>query len=146
MRSFLLKEKKPICSWGSLPQDTLFQGKVPEGYQLAVNPSNNYIVVDIDRHGDKNGFDNIPLDILDELEETFNYPTKNNGIHYWLKYTGDKPLINKPSGLSIDLRTNKGYAVWYSEENINDSLTKMKETSSNLNNWLEGLFSYKILK
>ena len=32
MRSFLLKNNKPIISWGALSDGTLFQGEIPEGY------------------------------------------------------------------------------------------------------------------
>ncbi len=143
MKSFLLKDKTPIIKWGSLPDGVLFQGKVPEGYQLAVCPSVNYIIIDIDNHGKISGFDNIPEDIFNELLITYNYKTKNNGMHCWLKYTGNKVLANKTSGLGIDLRTNKGYAVWYPEEKLEDCIPYMKNTSLVMNKWLEKLFSYK---
>jgi hypothetical protein len=142
MREFLVKDKKPIVKWGFIRPNTYFKGSIPEGYKLAVSPCDNYIVVDVDVNDDKNGFDNIPAAILTELSETLNYQTKNKGRHYWLKYTGDKPLANKTSGLGIDLRTNKGYVVWYHNVRIKDCLHEIKETSIEMNYWLEKLFSY----
>ena len=142
MRSFLLKNKQPVIKWGSLPENVFFEGKLPEGYSLAVSPSGNYIVVDVDKHGDTSGFENIPHLIQMELDKTFNYPTKNNGKHYWLMYSGNKPLGNKTSGLGIDLRTKKGYVVWYPEIDVRDCLHMINSTSEQMNFWLERLFSY----
>jgi hypothetical protein len=142
MKSFLLKGKKPICKWGMVPEETYFEGTVPEGYSLAVSPSDNYIVVDVDRHGDIDGFKNIPTHLGHELANTLKYPTKNDGMHYWFKYSGKKPLANKASSIGIDLRTDRGYAVWYPKEDIRDCLNGISETSDKLNEWLEKLFSF----
>jgi len=56
----------------------------------------------------------------------------------------NKPLGNKASGLGIDLRTNKGYVVWYPKEDIRNVVKsgKINNTSKRLNKWLETLFSY----
>ena len=150
MRSFLLKNNKPIISWGALSDGTLFQGEIPEGYDLAVNPHQPYIIVDVDRHN-KDGFLNIPEHLKSELESTLNYPTKNNGRHYWFYYTGVENLANKASNLGIDLRTgnaedyNGGYVKWQPRNTIRieDVLWQAKETSLKMNKWLEELFSYK---
>lgn len=142
MRSFLLKEKTPITKWGSLPANTYFEGDTPEGYQKAVSPGIGYIVLDIDMHGNINGFKNIPKNIDLELPHHFGYPTKNNGRHVWMKYSGNKTLLNKTSGLGIDLRVaNKGYVVWYPKEDVRECIYKMKKTSKEMNLWLEELFS-----
>ena len=156
MRSFLLKDGKPLIKWDLLPDNTMYQGKIPEGYDLAVNPHRPYIIVDVDRHGDKDGFLNIPEHLKAELESTFNYPTKHNGRHYWFYYSGDKFLGNKASKLGIDLRTgNKkfsdtewthgGYVKWHPRDNMNimDVLDKVNKSSVKLNDWLEDLFAYK---
>jgi hypothetical protein len=143
MKSFLLKNKKPIIKWGLLPDNVFFQGEVPKGYNLAVSPSDNYVVLDIDTHGDINGFENIPTIIQMELNKTLNYDTKNNGKHYWMRYTGDLPLGNKTSGLGFDLRTNKGYVVWYPKYDIRDSLDLINSTSKKMNKFLEKHFSFK---
>jgi hypothetical protein len=142
MRTFLLNQKKPVCKWGLIPPNTRFIGKIPKGYSLAVNPSENYIVIDVDKHGDLDGFKNIPKHLFYELYDTFKYNTKNNGVHYWFKYSGNKALGNKTSGLGIDLRTNKGYVVWYLKEDVINCLHLVKDTSIVLNKWLEKLFSY----
>jgi hypothetical protein len=146
MKTFLLKNKKPIIKWGMLPNNTFFEGEIPDGYSLAVSPSGNYIVIDVDTHGDINGFHNLPHLIQIELSESLNYPTKNNGRHYWMLYTGNKELANKTSGLGIDLRTNKGYVVYYPKNDIRDQLHLIKLTSIHMNKWLEKLFSYNIDK
>lgn len=142
MKSFLLRNKKPIIKWGMLPDNTFFEGKLPEGYSLAVSPSGNYIVIDVDMHGDINGYENLPKHLFEELENTLTYKTKGGGQHFWFKYTGDKILANKASGLGIDLRTNKGYVVWYHENDIRDVIDLIKDTSEEMNKWLETLFSY----
>jgi hypothetical protein len=143
MKSFLVKDKVPIIKWSMLPKETYFEGTVPEGYSLAVVPSKGYVVVDIDRHGNIDGFDNIPSDLQNELAFTLNYNTKNNGKHCWFKYTGDKPLGNKTSGLGIDLRVGqKGYVVYYPDNDIRKQLHLINGTSPRMNKWLEKLFSY----
>jgi hypothetical protein len=145
MRTFLVKNKKPIVKWGGFPQNTFFYGEIPDNCSLGVSPSKGYVVIDVDRHGTKNGFDHVPDYILKELEQSFNYPTKNNGHHYWVKYTGDRVLGNKTSNLGIDLRTEKGYVVWYPKTiTPQEAMKKVKESSVALNFWLMDLFSYKV--
>jgi len=151
MRSFLLKNGKPLVVWGLIPDHTLYEGKIPEGYDLAINPHEPYIIIDVDRHGKKDGFDYIPIEIQKELNLTFNYPTKNNGRHYWIYYTGNKTLPNKASGIGIDLRvwntsnTNGGYVKWHPRNaiKIKDVLWSAQPSSKNLNKWIENLFYYK---
>ena len=146
MRSFLLKNKSPIVKWGLIPDGVMYQGKIPEGYNLAISPTPGIIIVDVDVdiEKNKNGFENIPHNLLKELETTFNYSTKRGGKHYWLKYTGTKHLGNKTSNKSIDLRTEKGYVVYWHTEPIENCLGRIKETSEQLNEWVEGLFCYKV--
>ena len=146
MKSFLLKEKVPICRWKPIPHGFFFEGKVPDGYSLAICPSDPYVILDIDRHGDVDGFDNIPEDIKTELESHFSYNTKNNGKHVWLKYSGEIKLANKASGLGIDLRTSHGYVKWYLDGDIRDYIDQVKETSPVLNEWLEKLFNYNCFR
>jgi hypothetical protein len=143
MRSFLLKDKRPIVKWGLIPEGIMYQGKLPNGYNLAISPSPGMIIIDIDKHGDKNGFDIIPLEVMKELLDTLHYKTKHDGMHVWVKYTGSKSLGNKTSNKGIDLRTNKGYVVWWNDKPIEDCLDDIKESSPQLNEWLERLFCYK---
>jgi hypothetical protein len=142
MKSFLTRGKRPIIKWGMLPSETYFEGTVPEGFSLAVSPSEGYVIIDVDRHGNIDGFDNIPEHLQSELDSTLSYATKNNGKHYWFKYTGGNYLANKTSSLGIDLRTSKGYVIWYPKENVKDCMPDVKESSATLNKWLEKLFSY----
>lgn len=125
-----------------LPHGTFYEGELPEGYSLAITPSEGYVIIDVDKHGDINGFDNIPEDLKKELDNTLHYPTKNDGMHYWVKYTGDSKLANKASNKGIDLRTSKGYVVWYPTEDVRELIENVKESSENLNSWLEDLFGY----
>lgn len=141
MKTFLLKDKTPICKWGMIPDEIYFEGDIPEGYSLAVNPHHPYIIVDIDCHGKIDGFKNVPRNIFLELENSLSYKTKNNGGHFWLKYSGNKILLNKTSGLGIDLRTSNGYVKWYLKEDVRDCIHLIKPSSKILNKWLEKLFS-----
>ncbi len=150
MKSFLVKNKRPVVRWTRLEDNTFFEGNVPAGFDLAVAPSGNYIIVDVDRHGDIDGFDNIPIGIFKELKLTFGYPTKNLGWHFWFKYTGTDALANKTSGLGIDLRcahpiTGKalGYVVYYPRDDFRTHLNEINETSEEMNEWVESLFSRK---
>ena len=156
MRTFLLKEKIPVCKWGLIPENTLYQGLIPDNYDLAVNPHQPYIIVDVDRHGKKDGFLNIPEHLKAEMNATLHYPTKNNGQHSWFEYSGDKVLINKASNLGIDLRignkkfnekewTHGGYVKWHPRNTmkIEDVLHLANKTSKDMNNWLESLFSHR---
>jgi hypothetical protein len=130
MKSFLCKGKRPIIKWSRLPNNTFFEGKLPEGYSLAVMPSENYVIVDVDKHGDIDGFNSIPIELEKELENTLHYKT-------------NKDLANKASGVGIDLRVgNKGYVIWYPKKDIRDCLDEINETSLTMNKWLEKLFSY----
>lgn len=127
--------------WKNLPDGVMYKGKIPEGYNLGICPTPGYIIIDIDRHSEeKDGFDNIPLELMPELLSTLHYNTKNNGMHCWFKYTGDKKLANKTSNKGIDLRTHKGYVVWWHNKPMEECLNDIKETSNKLNKWLEELF------
>lgn len=144
MKSFLLKGKKPICRWGKIPDNVFFEGEVPEGYSLGICPSPPYVILDIDVHEDKeNGFKHIPNNIKRILDNHFYYRTKSGGKHYWLKYSGDKHLKNKASGLGIDLRTEKGYVRWYLDHDVRKYIKSIKSTEPELNIFLEDLFSSK---
>lgn len=140
MRSFLLIGKSPILKWGQVPDGYFFEGEVPEGYSLAICPNDPYIILDVDRHGNSSGFDNIPREIQLKLDRHFSYPTKNDGRHYWLKYTGKEKLLNKTSGLGFDLRTSNGYVRWYLPGDIRNHIHEVKDTDSVFNKWLEKYF------
>lgn len=152
MKSFLAIKKRPLVKWSMLPDNTWFEGKVPEGYQLCICPG-KYLVIDVDIDVDKNGFKNIPEYLKDELNNTFNYSTKRGGKHYWFENTSKKILANKTSGLGIDLRVGErkeedgrnnagGYVVYYPNNDIRDQLHLIKSPSKELNKWLEKLFGY----
>lgn len=148
MKSFLLKNNTPTIKWSLIPNNTFFEGNIPEGYTLAVCPSENIVILDIDVKNDKNGFEFIPLKILSELEETFHYSTKSGGAHYWIKYTSDKPLKNCSTKYGLDLRIGKnentnnngGYVKYVHTEDIRNCVHLIKESSIELNKFLESLF------
>lgn len=60
-----------------------------------------------------------------------------------LNTLGLKTLANKTCGKGIDLRTEKGYVVWWPKKASKKVWVKLKGTSTLLNEWLEGLFCYK---
>ena len=96
MKSFLLdKNYKPTVFWSLVPENCFFKGEVPENYHLALCPSENMVIVDIDKKGNKNGFLHIESNILDELFRSYWYYTKSGGAHIFLFYTGNKKLLNK---------------------------------------------------
>jgi len=153
VKSFLLNAKTntPIIPWSLVPQGIFFEGTIPENHFLAVSPtSEKMVIVDIDcKPGKVSGYDNIPLHIMDELENTFHYKTKSGGMHSILHYTGDKLLRNGTSNVSIDLRigpnkatgNNGGYVRWYSEIHPRDCEHLIEESSREMNDFLEKLFS-----
>jgi hypothetical protein len=148
MKSFLLnKENKPTLPWGSIPQGFFFEGPIPENYHLAVAPSENMVILDVDVKNGKNGYSNIPTFVMMELEKTFNYETKSGGGHYFMIYTGNKKLINRATSLGLDLRIGPrngncgGYVKYYHNVDIRECEHLIKETSLLLNTWLEKLFS-----
>lgn len=145
MRSFLLKDKTPILKWGNIPEEIYFEGKVPEGYSLAVSPHTPYIILDVDNHGDVCGETNIPTELFPELNSTLNYKTKS-GKHYWFKYSGEALLVNRASGLGLDLRTHKGYVKWYLPGDIRKYIHLVKDSSLELNVFLEKLFGGYLTK
>lgn len=149
IKSFLLKDNKPITKWGLLPDNTFFEGKVPEGYKLAISPSDNIVILDVDFKNGKNGYIHIPENIKEELDLSFNYKTNSGGAHYWLCYTGSRKLMNKSTTLGLDLRigskqgNNGGYVKYNHTEDIRECLYLIKNTSPDMNSWLEDLFAFK---
>jgi hypothetical protein len=147
MKSFLLKNNKPIVKWGMIPDNVFYEGIIPEGYALAVAPSNNVVVLDVDLKKDKNGYSHIPMLIMEELINTFHYKTKSGGAHFWINYTGSKTLINRATSLGLDLRVgarkgnNGGYVKWHDTTDIRECEHLILNSSEKLNDWLETLFS-----
>ncbi len=147
MKSFLLKQNHPNIKFSLLPNNTFFEGVLPTGYSLAICPSDNYIVLDVDVKNNKNGFDFIPLDIKEELDGSFNYKTSSGGSHYWLLYTGNKTLKNCATKFGLDLRIGAkgnnagGYVKYHHNVDIRECIDLIKPTLENLNEWLEKLFS-----
>lgn len=145
MKSFLLKNNKPIVKWSLVPDNTFFEGKIPDGYALAVCPG-KYIILDIDVKNGKDGFLHIPTDIKEELQQSFYYDTNSGGRHVWLDYTGDKPLMNKSTEFGLDLRIGAkpgnagGYVKYYHSVDIRQCVDLIKPTSWKVNWWLESLF------
>lgn len=149
MRTFLIKNKTdkfketPIVKWGSLKDNTFFEGIIPNGYTLGINPSKGYIILDVDVKNDKNGFLNIPISVKEELDKTFNYQTKSGGQHYWIKRSSSNFLKNTSTSLGLDLRTEKGYVKWYYRNtlDIRNCIDGIKSSSIELEEWLKLLFS-----
>jgi len=148
MKSFLLNsENKPIVKWGMIPDGVFYEGVIPDGYSLATCPSGNYVILDVDVKNNKNGFEHIPAFMLKELFKTFNYKTKSGGAHYWLNYTGDKILKNTSTEFGLDLRIGAkngncgGYVKYHHNVDIRECIHLIKNTSKEMNLWLEGLFS-----
>ena len=151
MKSFLLDSNyKPIIQWGKLPKNVYFQGEIPEGMHLACSPSDNIVIVDIDKKGSKNGFEHITTNIFKELVSSFCYNTQSGGAHCFIKYTGDKILKNMSTEKGIDLRIAAkdnncgGYVRFQGNIRPEECLHLIKESSKELNIWLEELFSNKI--
>jgi hypothetical protein len=142
MKSFLLKNNTPTIKWSLLPENIFFEGKIPEGYDLAVAPSGNDIILDVDVKNGKNGFNHIPYLIRTELDYTFYYNTRSGGRHYWLNYSGDKVLFNRATSLGLDLRIGgKGYVKYPHTTDIRCCLELINKSSVKMNEWLEELFS-----
>lgn len=147
MKSFLLKNNIPVISWGSLPNETFFEGDVPEGYSLAVCPSENIVILDVDNKNGKCGWENIPHLIRIELDATFNYFTKSGGAHFWIKYTGNKTLKNTSTKYGLDLRIGAkknnagGYVKYHHDIDIRKQTHLIREASLQMNLFLEKLFS-----
>lgn len=148
MKSFLLnKDHVPIISWGSLPDGIHFEGTVPEGYYKAVAPSGNIVILDVDLKGNKDGYAHIPMLVMAELEETFNYKTKSGGAHFWINYTGSKTLMNRATKLGLDLRIGAkgdncgGYVKYHHTVDIRECEHLILNSSEKLNAFLEKLFS-----
>ena len=150
MKSFLLYDNKPVCKWGMIPDNTFFVGKVPEGYSLAVAPSDNIIILDVDMKNGKNGYKNIPFNIFNELQKTFYYHTKSGGAHFWMRYEGYETLLNTSTKLGLDLRIGckkdncGGYVKYNHDKDIRECIHLIKDTSNDMCRWLESLFTKQI--
>lgn len=146
MKSFLLKDNKPIVKWSLVPDETYFEGEIPEGYALAVCPSDNIVILDVDNKNGKNGFEYIPHPIIEELKNTFSYATKSGGAHYWIEYTGKETLLNTSTKYGLDLRVGAkpgnagGYVKFHHNVDIRQCKHLIKKSSNELNKWLEKLF------
>lgn len=148
MKSFLLNNlNKPTILWGNLPDNIHFLGDIPEGYSLALSPGDsNIVILDVDCKNGKNGYDYIPQDIYLELGQTFYYDTKSGGRHYFIKYLGSKILKNTSTKFGLDLRIGSktdnagGYVRYQGNLPINQIDPLIKESSPELNSFLEKLF------
>lgn len=146
MKSFLLKNNTPTIKWSLLPDNIFFEGNVPEGYDLAICPG-KYTILDIDNKNGKCGYAHIPKELEQELWNTLNYKTKSGGAHVWMLYTGNKILKNTSTKYGLDLRIGEtknnagGYVKYHYSGDIREHEYLIKETSANLNGWLEKLFS-----
>lgn len=148
MKSFLLDNKyTPIIRWSKIPKGCFFKGTIPFGFFLAVAPSDNIVILDIDLKGGKNGYLHIPIELRTELNKTYFYNTKSGGSHIFIKYTGNKTLKNMSTEKGIDLRiaakgTNAGgYVRWQGNIKPEECISLIKDSSKELNQWLEKLFS-----
>lgn len=146
MKSFLLKNNCPVIKWGNLPDGIFYEGVIPEGFDLAVSPSDNYIILDVDVKNNKNGYEYIPHLIQIELDKSFYYNTKSGGRHYWLNYTSNKELLNRATQYGLDLRVAKGkyakgYVKYPHSKDIRECIHLINTTSEFMNLWLEKLFS-----
>ena len=149
MKSFLLNSKTntPIIKWSMLPNNTFYEGSIPEGFSLAVCPSENIVILDVDVKNNKNGYNYIPELIQLELYGTFNYKTKSGGAHFWINYTGDKLLKNSSTEYGLDLRIGSkgsnsgGYVKYHHNIDIRDCIHLIKPSSKKLNEFLEKLFT-----
>lgn len=149
MKTFLINNKdgKPVIKWGDLPNNTFFEGNVPEGYSLAISPSENIVILDVDLKNGKNGYSHIPKNIMKDLNNTFHYKTKSGGAHYYIKYTGHKPLINRATQYGLDLRIGAkkdncgGYVKYHHHQDIRKCLNLIKESGEDLNQFLQKYFS-----
>lgn len=147
MKSFLLKNNKPIVSWSMVSDNTFFEGDIPIGYDLAISPGNsNIIILDVDVKNNKNGYNYIPFNCKIELDKSFYYDTKSGGRHYFISYTGYKTLMNTSTKYGLDLRIGSklgnagGYVKYNHNIDIRNCIHLIKNTSSDLNLWLELLF------
>lgn len=146
MKSFLLKNNKPIVKWSLVPNETYFEGEIPEGYALAVCPSDNIVILDIDNKNGKNGYNFIPEHIKHELRKSFYYDTKSGGRHVWIEYTGKEILLNTSTKYGLDLRIGAkpgnagGYVKYNHNVDIRQCKHLIKKSSKELNEWLESLF------
>ncbi len=149
MKSFLLSNKtnSPALKWGLIPENTHFIGNIPDGYSLALSPSENIVILDVDNKNGKCGFLHIPQNILDELMLTFHYYTKSLGAHYFIRYMGNKILKNTSTQWGLDLRigakgsNSGGYVKYYGTISVQEIEPLIKESSKDLDLFLEKLFS-----
>ncbi len=139
MKSFLLRNGSPTIKFSLLSNNIFFEGDIPDGFDLAVAPSDNYIVIDVDVKNGKDGFNHIPIDIKLELWETFNYKTKSGGAHFWIKYLGGKTLMNTSTKYGLDLRIGAkgsnagGYVKYHHNIDIRECVHLIKDSSNELN-------------
>jgi hypothetical protein len=147
MKSFLLYKNKPTIKWSMLKNGIFFEGNLPgKEYALAICPSENIIILDVDNKNDKNGFLHIPPEIFDELLETFYYSTKSGGAHFWIEYTGNQILLNTSTKYGLDLRIGAkpgnagGYVKYHHNVDIRECIHLIKPSSNELNLFLEQLF------
>lgn len=148
MKSFLLnKNYTPVVRWGLIKNNVYFQGEIPEGMHLACSPSDNIVIIDIDKKNNKNGFLYIPEHLRGELNSTYWYKTKSGGAHVFVRYTGNKILKNMSTEKGIDLRIASngkncgGYVRWQGDIRPEECINLIKESSTELNLFLEDLFS-----
>lgn len=129
-----------------LKDGVFYKGDVPENYHLAASPSPGMVILDVDKKKDKNGYLHIPEYLRKELNNTYWYKTKSGGAHVFINYTGNKTLRNCSTKFGLDLRISAdnyncgGYVRWQGDIKPEECISLIKDSSKDLNIWLEKLF------
>lgn len=122
-------KKSEGTKWTTTRDENLKNKWIEQGYNIGLlSGANDLFIIDIDCHGDVNGFDSLTANNI-ELPDTLKQMTPNDGMHFIYKSNGyDFNDINKIGVLpGIDLRVERAYILLEPSKTFNNKTNELRE-------------------
>ncbi|MDU5461176.1 phage/plasmid primase, P4 family [Anaerococcus vaginalis] len=122
-------KKSEGTKWTTTRDENLKNKWIEQGYNIGLlSGANDLFIVDIDCHGDVNGFDSLTANNI-ELPDTLKQMTPNDGMHFIYKSNGynfnDTNKIGTLPG--VDLRAERAYILLEPSKTFNNKTNELRE-------------------
>ena len=122
-------KKSEGTKWTTTRDENVKNKWIEQGYNIGLlSGANDLFIVDIDCHGDVNGFDSLTANNI-ELPETLKQMTPNDGMHFIYKSNGynfnDTNKIGTLPG--VDLRVERAYILLEPSKTFNNKTNELRE-------------------
>lgn len=122
-------KKSEGTKWTTTRDENVKNKWIEQGYNIGLlSGANDLFIVDIDCHGDVNGFDSLTANNI-ELPDTLKQMTPNDGMHFIYKSNGynfnDTNKIGTLPG--VDLRVERAYILLEPSKTFNNKTNELRE-------------------